>query len=188
MSIFLKLLRELLVLIPLYLLCFGLAWFVLSDHVLGNSEGQIMLEGRMFVLNHVNLSMVIFVPMVCVIYGVRFLFFRPRQIHTGIVLISYMFCAHFLIWFYGPIYSAARLILGDGENVIFRQADNEPFSVESADAMMSALRAYEESIRQELVWIQLAVGLFTLLFVILLIFTIVKGQKNKQSNHEIPKI
>jgi hypothetical protein len=165
-----KLFQEFMLLIILFVLSVVLVKLAITAFLPGNPEIDIDLAGRSYLFNEITLGIVLFVILVCLCYGIRFLFFKKGRIHVGIILIAYMLLAHGLIWYYGPVYQEVRAMYGSYEFATSLSPDDPDFF----QKFDNALGEWDDKVATELLYMQLAVGVFTFLFIVIFIWTLIK--------------
>lgn len=170
---------EFVLLIALFILTLAIAKLGMHFYFDGQETLDIYVAGEIIVFGLFRISSLLFVPIVCLVYGIRFIFFLPRKLHLGIIAVSFMLTAHACMSFYGPLYEQYRTLTSDfdffemPDIVGYNSLGNPIFDLDSF-SMDDKWKEHKESIKKELKWFQFGLALITLLQVLLLMRCITK--------------
>jgi len=176
------LLKELIILACALAVAIALAKVVMLYLFPGKSEIDIWLENEIVKVDVLKLGLLIFIPLVCLIYCPRFIFFRPRAVQAGIIGFFAMISLHSVIHDYSPVYVQYRLLTGETSDIAWPEMGVDEYGFPVVDdnffsKMTAAREEHLASIERELLWIQIPFGVITLIMLVLIILTLLKPQK-----------
>ena len=181
---------ELFFLSLLFVLCLAGTWAAVQYVFQSAGLPDIRISGEIIEFPVHEIAAVIFIPLAALIWGLRFLFLRSKNIFCGILAIGLMLAMHLLVYRYEPVYIQVRLLTSSPQTLalppLMTDEDDWP-TIEELDARSEVLQEdydrYYMGIEREVLWIQLGLLVVTLILTVILLFSIRKVNKNKSLSY-----
>ncbi len=179
---------EFVVLIALFILALAVAKLCLHFYFNGHVTLTLYLDDEFVVFGLFKISTLLFILIAGLVYCIRFIFFKPRKLHLGILAVSFMLTAHFCTSFYALLYNEhhnlkAHLETSQMPEVISYNSLGHPMFDNDFSSAHDHWKEQNESFKKEFKWLRFGLAIVTLIQILLLMRCLRKKPEKEILSH-----